>query len=270
MTLHYTLDLIVSKADEFDVQLPPATRDAYDRLRSVAEQTKGGQPTDHELRTAFIASLVAGNDPLTDPEVTALAARRALGTSSMAAALTQAARQLLHDDAETIFAALAPAFDRAAVLLDRAHAKLGNVRLDGVNLDSPREATARDQAVAAGQAIMDIVNIWTHLAMDGTGFPNPDHRYKVLLFTDPEPKLWFEVRPDLVSSQVSPWDAVCAGLPLSLATSPAVYRSRVEALQTYAEQRAEAEAKAARERRHGRNAGSRVLTLAAAEAASGS
>ena len=261
-TLYRPFDLIVRKADAFDVDLPETPLKKYRWLREILDRADE-PPSTLELQAAIAAAVEAGDDPLSDPDVLELAARRELASGNVTHHLGEQARRLLIDNAVDLFAAFEPAFDRAADLLRDAHTALSSVDFRGA-VPQPKPP-AWDQAEVAERTITDIYNLWKILASSPCGAPFPySPRYSTLVWTNPSPQQWFQLRPD--TEHVRPWDAVAAGLPLSLATSPDIYRARIAALDAYKQEQAEAKARAEREQRARGRQSSRHLTLADAEA----
>lgn len=207
--------------------------DALDRAArlATAAQSLGGDPG--ALGVAVTAALDDGRDPAADPGVQrALAAIALAGNNHLSDQVTGAAvervRGICQQEADNNIAGWSKAVDRAAEALIAAHGRLGSVALDDaatiVALGGDAAAVWA-QAQAAVSTIDAAVAGWSAVA-SFTRLATANPRRRVLVLADVCYATWC----NLERHNHGPWDALLAGLPLSL-PSFAEYRARVRVIE---------------------------------------
>lgn len=182
------------------------------------------------LASAVAAALLAGRDPLTDPEVSS--AHLAAGINGTVGALRQELEiqtlDLLRDHHGAILTALTPAFDRAAAALSEAFRQIGAVDLDDWSAIVKRGGTSAQatlDARAAGATIRDIHDVarsLSHLSVLPSGGTT------AAAIADPtiDPAPWAGRQLEKATA----WDLTRAGITLTLVQSAEEMSARTAAI----------------------------------------
>lgn len=223
-----------------NVEPPEALGTAWDNADKLAAKAGqlGAKPGD--LPSAVVAAILADRDPSTDPDVQRVITAHALmANAGLPDAITGAAiediREVCLAHRDQIITGWRVAFDEAAAALAAAHGRIGGLDLDdavsilakgGDIADSWATARAADRTISA------VVDGWSDLMRLIRVNPDPRHRALRLAALSLEQ---YRTMP----AKLSGWDAVRAGLRLSLPTLDE-YRARITALEqaTAAEQSA--------------------------------
>jgi hypothetical protein len=227
-----TVKSIIATSDTVGATLPKPVTDAHARAVRITTGAQHLHPGPDALTAAVVSALDAGRDPAADPEVARLHLSAILGVG---AGMTRTVEdvvgtQLLGvvvDHAEAIIRAWAKPFDKAAAALVGAHRVIGDVPLDDTAtiLRAGGDIAATwAQATAASQTVGLLAAAWVDLATV-TRFAPVDPNRAALRFAD----VAADKADSLDLRKLGAWDAVRAGLPLSLADG-LTYRRRVAAL----------------------------------------
>lgn len=238
---------------------PKAFTDAHERATRIATAARNLGAGQGALAQAVMQALDAGRDPATDPDVQRIAVAGLIanpGIEQQIDALAfEAFREACATHTDAIVNAWRKPFDAAAATLADAHQRLGNVALEDTTAIIAKGGDAADvwaQAQAATKTIEAVRHGWLGLVGITRAAPE-DRNYTTLRIAECDPQTW--AAQQLHGRKVGAWDAVLAGLTLSLPT-PAEYRQRVSTI-TKAQ---EAEARQLADAAHGRSTGRRPLT----------
>jgi len=238
---------LLTHTQTLGLQLPKPVLEAYARVEKIRAGIASIPP--HSL--TGVAAAVAGAlgrdaDPLTDPEV---ARAIALNVITMPATIDHIEgtsfwplSEALTEYQDDIVAALRKPFYQAATVLVAAHESIGDLDLkedsQAILKKGGTIASVWAGAVEASKLIDTIVVTWVGLSQ--LVRPEPaDRRWLNLRLVNPTAEVWNDL--DLARVQLTPWDAVRAGLALTLPTR-SEYTERRAAI---VEQRAELAAAAA-------------------------
>lgn len=245
-----TLRTVFAQLDTAGATVPKATATAQAKLTALAAKVEALRPTP-DLPGAILAALAADRDPATDPEVQRHATLRAIGEArhGITTSVDALAADFLTEHTETILAAFAAPFDRAAATITDALEELGAVDLADTRAVLGKGGTAAKvwgEAQTAVATIATAVTTWTTLGALGAPC-KVTKGTRLLLIADVPPSTWTTDQLAPEGDKLTAWDAARRGYPLEWAT-PATYAERLAAI--HAEQarragKAEAEAKRA-------------------------
>lgn len=222
---------IVTATKAIGAELPADATEAYE---ATTEALKGLQTIYPKagLGPVVAASLLAGRDPATDPEVTRTFVAMQLGEHGVLTVteniLIEKMRQQFYED--DIVATWVKPFDDAAAVLAHAYDRLGAIDLaDTTSVvqlgGDAAETWAKAQAAVA--RISTITNAWSAL-VEFTRSANINPRYPALQIAAVNASTWQSLELD--RKRISAWQATVEGLTLSLPT-PAEYRQRIADLE---------------------------------------
>ena len=215
---------LLTHAKTLGLQLPKPVREAHAKVEKI-RAGMGSIPA-HNLAgvaTAVAAALGRDADPTTDPEVAQAIALNAITMPSVIdhieAASFSGLWEACRDHQDDIVAELRKPFDKAAAALVVAHERIGDFDLKTDSNDILKQggdiAAVWAQAVEADKLIASVVASWFELGQ----FLHPglaDRRWVNLRLVNPPADVWDE--HDLSRTLLGPWDAVRAGLALTLPT----------------------------------------------------
>lgn len=227
------LTQITATFDATSTKVPAALAAALTRAGRLAEQAQTLMPADGAVGVAVTAALDDGRDPAADPAVQrALAAMTLAGnhhlTDHVTGAAVERVRGICQQQADSIIAGWSKAFDQAAAALTAAHGRLGSVALEdttAIVAIGGDAAAVWAQSQAAVATIEATVAGWSALA-SFTRLVTVNPRRRVLVLADVDYPTWC----NLERHNHGPWDALLAGLTLSLPTF-AKYRARVRVIE---------------------------------------
>jgi hypothetical protein len=262
---------IVNAAAAVGVGLPAAVLAAHQKATGAIKGLQGIYPKGG-LAGPVAAALIAGRDPATDPDVMRTFLAMQIGTHEVIGMveniLNEEMRQEFAVHADAIVNAWTKPFDQAAKVLTDAHSHLGDIDLSDTAVIVERGGSAAEawgRAQAATRTINTITDAWLALG-EFARLVRLDPRYPVLRIAAVDAETWREAQLD--RKRLAPWDAVIAGLTLSL-PSMAQYGERITTVERGLAQLAAAEAPIDRGREqvrefagrvHAARAGSRVAT----------
>lgn len=237
---------LFTHADALGLKLPRPVLEAramVEKIRVSAEkipaQNIGG------IAAAVADALGRDADPFDDAEVARAVAHHVIHGPGVLANVLEAPVMRLweacHEYRDDIVAELRSPFDKAAAVLVVAHERIGDLDLrtdsEAILKKGGNIAKLWAEAVEADKQIGSVVITWVSLSQ--FNHPEPiDRRWLNLRIINPPADVWDEL--DLGLRKLTPWDAVRAGLELTLPTL-AEYTERRDAI---VEQRAELEAAA--------------------------
>lgn len=221
---------LLASAAATGIKLPPTVTAATERATRLSAAVRSINPPETALYEAIAAAVDNGTDPAADAEVQRVLAGRSLategvirGTDTASAAATTAA---LYEHRDGVVQTWRKPFGTAAATLVKAYAVLGSVDLDDTATILQMGAHAADAWGDARKAITMIRSIgdgWTALANLHRVQLNPARA--ILRIAHVEPDRW----ADLDIGRADPWQAIAAGLTLSLPTLRE-YLDRCEAI----------------------------------------
>ena len=231
LTDRATSNAILATFNNLGIKPPKALADAFVRADKLSEKAEHLVARPGEFEEVVIAALLADRDPASDPEVQRVATAHNLMSNhgladSIGGAATEAIRDACRTHRDRILTDWRKAFDQAATTLTTAHARIGDLPLSETG---PILAKGGDiaavwaTATTAEQTIDQILSGWVGLMTLLRVSLDPRHRsLKLASLTLDQ---WRDLSPKLGA-----WDALCAGLDLSL-PSLEEYRSRVARIQ---------------------------------------
>lgn len=217
---------VISAFTSADAKAPKAVLAAYQDCQRVSAAARQLHPGRDTPGPAVAAALIAGHDPVTDPEVQRILIATELGGDGIPAQVDAVAFDLFGrvcaEHADDIVKSWAKVFDEAAATLRDAYARIGDLALDDTASVLVKGNDIADVWAAARKAngtIAAILGGWSAL-MQITGLASVGPRFRSLRLA--------EVLPGtgLAHQKLSAWDAVRAGLTLSLPTA-GEFRQRV-------------------------------------------
>jgi hypothetical protein len=236
---------LFSTADALGIQLPKPVVDA----REVVEKIRAGAATmaAGQSRTgvadAVGDALARGANPAKDRAVAEAITRDVITSQAVIDHVEDAAFDRLWETCgeqrDEIVAGLRAPFGTAAAVLTAAHQRIGDKDLSADSEQILRlggdVATVWSDAVQATKTIDSVVAAWVALGMF-LHAANADRRWANLRLVSPDAATWDEL--GLSDRAITAWDALRAGVPLTMPTF-AEFNERQAAI---VEQRAEAQA----------------------------
>jgi hypothetical protein len=225
---------VMSTTTTTGAKAPKAVLDAYQRATRISDTVHSIPAPQGAVAVAVAAALDRGDDPAADAGVMqALTANSLVGRGITDAVDDIAYAQFLEvcrDEADAIINAWSRPFTGAADTLTAAHQRIGDLPLqDSATILQKGGDVAHvwAQATSASEVIDTIRTGWVALAQF-TRLATIDPRYPVLRMAAVSGAVWTE--RNLERQQLSPWEALIAGLDLSLPTF-GEYRQRVAQLE---------------------------------------
>jgi len=210
---------IVASAAATGIKLPGPVTAAVERAARLAAAVRSVDQPEHALYEAIAAAVDAGIDPAADTGVQRVLTGRSLATEGVMRGTDQvgatATIAVLHEHRDTIVQLGRKPFAAAAAALLEAHVVLGGAELDDAAAILPMGANAADAWASARRAVGVIRAIgdgWVALA-GLIGVPLDPAR-AVLRIAEVQPDGW----ADLDTRKADPWQAIQAGLILTLPT----------------------------------------------------
>jgi len=208
----------------------PKVAAAYAHATKISDSVNAlGIPQD-ALALAVSAALEDDRDPGDDPEVRRIVTTNAFANPAVAQAVDAQAfegfRAVCRHNLDAIVVALRTPFDAAAATLAEAHARIGDVPLEDTGAIMRRGEDIAEVWAKATTAVKVIEAAdagWQALG-EITRASSSDQRYRVLRIADVPYSEW--ISSELEGKKLKPWDAMLAGLTLSLPTM-SEYRQRV-------------------------------------------
>jgi hypothetical protein len=198
----------------------PAVTDAYTRTTTLTTRVRNLAAPADALGVAVANAIEDDRDPSADPEVTRILVSTQIANAGIMGMVDDLAysrfRQVCAEHADAIVKAWAKPFAAAAKNLTAAHQAIGHVDLADSDTIIRKGGAAVDAWSGAQAAVATINTItagWLALAMFTHGAPN-DQRYPALRLAAVDYQTW-EAR-ELERRKVTPWEAVLAGLTLTL------------------------------------------------------
>ncbi len=223
---------LITTADQLKVALPKTARADLIHALDVIDKATSMNDLSSDVPAAVFNALDAGNDPTSDPEVIAAAVRAQIGNQAVYSQVIDRASVNLVDTVrlhiDGIFDTFKPAYDKAGVQLEEAHAILTSHGIDSLDRTDQIATAGLDVARANLQAreatvLLDqITNPLTQLLVASELTPGS---YLGLAFTtvDTGDAPAVAVRQSMGhKTKLSPWAALSAGYTLSLANTGAV------------------------------------------------
>ena len=222
----------------------PAVADAYARTVKLASEVRHLGPRRDAIAVAVAAALDRGDDPGTDPQVQAILVRQQIANEGVAVQVDAIAfetfREVCTQQADALVQSWRVPFDRAAGVLVAAHQAIGDLALD-----SPGEILAKGgdaaktwvDASTANDTIDRILLGWSALGEFTHRVPR-DRRWNVVRLAAVDPATF-----GALNDKATPWEAILAGVVLSLPTF-GEFHDRVRVIQQAAA-RAQADAEQA-------------------------
>jgi hypothetical protein len=252
------IDQMFTTATRIGGKVPKTLTDQRDSLAALSGKVRAFD-IGADLPNTVLASLEAGHDPATDPDVQTAATRSILGQSSygIAAALDQRLTQYLIDNTDALLALFDKPFAAAAATLAAARERLGDVDLSDTAAVIARGGDAASVwagARAADDAIHQIQQAWKILGNVSTG-AKVQPRYRLLIIAE-VPPAEFQSQDFVDAAVTRAWGAARRGYPLVHAT-PETLSERVAAAQGEVrrlEVQSAADSQAAIQRRYGHKA----------------
>jgi len=206
------------------IKFPKAVQTAHENLTKVRDSVAGiGAHDTNATARAVADALILGADPMTDPGVARAIQHTAVTMPGVIDHVENAAGTILmeavRDNMDDMVYALREPFDKAAETLVTAHGQIGNL-----DLKADSEAILRRggdiaevwaQAVKATETIETVLTAWS-MIVQLTTTSQGDNRWLALRITMPTAERFDEL--DMSRTRLTPWDAVCNGLPLTLPT----------------------------------------------------
>lgn len=226
-----TTNNVLATFDGLGIKPPKGVAAAFARAEKLTEKSGslGARPGD--LEAAVTAAILAGREPAADPEVQRVATASMLADritlpEAVAGAALDGIRDACLAHLDEIVTAWRKPFDDAAHVLTEAHQRIGDLPLEDTATIVAQGGDIADvwaKAKGADQVITQVLNGWSNI-MTLVRVPlNADHRpLKLAALTKEQ---WRNL-----PAKLSAWDAVRAGLTLSL-PSLDEYRARVATIQ---------------------------------------
>lgn len=239
---------LFTQAEKLELQLPKPVMQAYARVKKI----RAGIESMPAYKLGGIASAVAGAlgrdaDPLTDPEVLRAITLDAITTSAVLAHIEDEPFmqlwQVVDEYQDEVVIELRKPFNVAVAVLVAAHERIGDVALTDSDLILKKGgdiASVWAEAVAASKVIESIVLTWA--VLDRFIHERElDRRWINLRIVNPPAETFDGLGWSLKT--ITAWDAVIAGVELSLPTRSEYTHRRA----VLTEERAEIQAAALRE-----------------------
>lgn len=226
---------IISSCEHVGAKLPAPVPAAYERAARISKAAQSIYPPRDALMVAVIAALDDNRDPGSDPEVQRVHTAQQIGSSEgigrgVGDIVAGQMVEVFRNHADGIVKALLKPFDQAAKALANAQDILGPVPLDdtaGILAQGGNAAEVWAQAQGASQVLGSIDHAWGELARL-TRLTEIEQRYPALRIASVDLETWRAQSLD--NRKVSAWEALSAGLSLSLPTITE-YRQRIARLQ---------------------------------------
>ena len=243
-----TAVIIINTIAATGIKAPAALAESWQRTQRVSEKVHALGVRDSALYTPIYEAIMDDRDPAADPEVQRILTSGRISNGVVMAgveAMAYAAfRDTCTEHADAIVSAWAKPFEAAAKTLDNAHQRIGDVPLEDsatILQKGGDIAQVWAQAQAAVHAVNTISGGWMALG-EFTNRAANDQRYPVLRIASVDYKMWQDQhltggRAGGRKITITPWEAVLAGLTLSLPTFTE-YAQRVDTIQQGAEQAA--------------------------------
>ena len=208
----------------------PKITEAFDKATRISTAAHGLGLPSGTLIAAVADALGDDRDPAADPEVGRIVTLSAIAGEGVMQGVTAIAfddfRAVCSDERDDLVNAWQTPFDASVATLEAAHDRIGHLALDetGPILAKGGDiATVWAQARAAAGTIDTIAAGWIALGTF-TRAVSDDPRRRALRLVDVDYTTWVEAK--LEHKRLTPWDAVLAGLTLSLPTFDE-YRQRI-------------------------------------------
>jgi hypothetical protein len=232
---------LIAALDKVGAKAPAAVTESYATTVRVSQAVREIGVRPETIYPAVAAALTRGDDPILDADVMRILVSGMISNPGVTAGVEDIAftafREVAAELADSIVAAFAKPFDRAAAELVTAHDLIGDVPLEDsdtilrIGGDAPAQ-WAKAQAAAA--TITSIVRGWVALA-DFTRHPTDPIRHQVLRVAAVDFQTW--QTGQLEGKHADPWAAILEGLTLSLPTY-SEYAERVDTIVQGAERAA--------------------------------
>jgi len=237
-----TAVIIINTIAATGIKAPPALTESWQRTQRVSEKVHALGVRDSALYTPIYEAIMDDRDPAADPEVQRILTSGRISNGVVMAgveAMAYAAfRDTCTEHADAIVSAWAKPFEAAADTLDKAHQRIGDVPLeDSATILSMSGDIAQvwAQAQAAVHDVNTISRGWMALG-EFTNRAANDQRHRVLRIAAVTYQTWQDQHfAGGRKSTITPWEAVLAGLTLSLPTYTQ-YRERVATITDGAQQ----------------------------------
>jgi len=212
----------------------PKVAAAYAHATKISDASHALGIPPNALALAVAAALNDDRDPGDDPEVRRIVTTNAFANPGITQAVDAQAfegfRTVCRDNIDEIVKALQKPFDAAAATLAEAHSRIGDVPLEDTATIMRKGADVAEvwaKATAAVKVIDAAEAGWQALG-EITRTATSDRRYVVLRIADVPYSEW--ISSELEGKKLKPWDAMLAGLALSLPTV-SEYRERVAVIE---------------------------------------
>jgi hypothetical protein len=212
----------------------PKIAAAFEHATKIATTVRSLGTPPGAMVAAVAEALDDDRDPADDPEVQRLVTTNGFVNPGLMAEVEAIAFNdfagVCTRDSDDIVTALRAPFDVAAATLAQAHNRIGDVPLEDTDTIMRRGddiAAVWAKATAAAKVVDTITAGWAALGELTRTVPT-DQRYRVLRIATVDYATWTE--QELERSKLKPWDAIRAGLTLSLPTV-SEYRQRVAAIE---------------------------------------
>ncbi len=242
-------------AQTLDVKFPKPVAEAREQVEAVRAAVEGIPQHDREgVARAVADALIEGADPLTDPGVARALTLAAITQPGVIDHVEISAFSRLweacHEHQDAMVHAMQKPFDTAADVLVSAHERIGDLDLktdsEAILRKGGDIAKAYTGAVEASATIDAVILAWSMLGQF-VGNSQPDVRWVALRITNPPEGVFDEL--DLSRKSLTAWDAVRAGLSLTLPTLPE-YTERRAAITEYRARVARSQEQARRDQSH--------------------
>lgn len=251
---------LLKVADKYEAKFNTAARKNLETQLAAVKKIDNIKFTGPSVGDAVLAAVIAGCDPLEDPEVRAALTRRQLAGYVTNGELTDSGRANLHhvvtEQIEAFVTALKTPFNKAGTKLSDAHAVITGAGIDSLNNPLIQTAPlpvakanldAREALAAITEIRAAIVRVL--IATVGIG-GTPLGTQGLILDTGDTPAE--EILRH--GRNLDPWEAISAGYRISLAT-PTETTARAEHAYDMSEARERATAETARIQRRDTHAG---------------
>jgi hypothetical protein len=226
---------IIANSNSVGAKLPAPVLEAYERATRITKAAQSIYPPRDALMVAVIAALDAGQDPAADADVQRAYLAQQIGSSEgigrgVGDIVAGQMLDVFREHADPIVKAWTKPFDQAAKALAAAQDVLGPVPLTDTTSILALGGNAAEvwaQAQHAAQVLASIDQAWGELA-GLTRLATIEQHYPALRIASVDADTW--QTQNLHSRKVSAWEALSAGLSLSLPTMQE-YRRRIAALQ---------------------------------------
>jgi len=209
-----------------------AVADAHAHVVKLAAEVRGIGVAQGAIGQAVAEALDRGDDPAADSEVQRLLAATQIsgeGTAQAVDAIVfEAFREAVHENADALVKSWQQPFDKAAATLATAHQAIGDLALDdhiAIMVKGGDIAKVWGDARNAADTIGRIVMGWSALG-EVAHLASRDQRWNALRLAAVDPAAFGAIDP----RKITPWEAVLAGLDLSL-PSFEQYHQRVRAIE---------------------------------------